>query len=73
MSTALEKLDLSKLTQEQRLELLAMLIDTFAAEQAPLPDWVQELAQERLAEIAEDGSDLVSWEDAKKELLARWK
>lgn len=73
MSPALDKLDLGKLTHEQRLKLLAMLLDTFTVEQAPLPDWVQEMAAERLAEIEKGDCTWESWEDVKKELLAKWK
>lgn len=73
MNVTFEQLDLEKLTPEQRMALFHNLLDFFSAENNPLPEWVQKLAGDRLTEIDNGNSTWESWDDVKKELLAKWK
>ncbi|HET6371866.1 MAG TPA: addiction module protein, partial [Candidatus Polarisedimenticolia bacterium] len=69
------KLDLDKLTRDEKLELIEMLelsLETDA--EAPIPDWHMEILNQRLDEMDREGAPTgLSWEEVRKEIESRLK
>ncbi|MCC7510379.1 MAG: addiction module protein [Planctomycetes bacterium] len=73
MATALTQKQVAKLSVEDRLRLLELVWDSLDAEDAPAPDWHEDVIDQRLKRMKEQPGQSVPWPEARKQLRKRRK
>ena len=70
MNHSLESLGISRLSVDERLELIGAIWDSIANSepQPQLPDWHRNILNERLAQAEQNPDASIRWEDLKTEL-----
>ena len=71
MGRTLSKEEIFELSTDERLHLIESLWDSLSPHEVPVPDWHQEVLEERIKDQRRNPDDSISWEELKDELFPK--